>query len=194
MNAKVGKALGAIAVVIALAIAGYWYWSPFLALKQMHTVVINGEAGAFNEAVDFPKLRENLKGQFSAMLAKQVAKGSKSGDSYAQAGANLGAALGMAMANSMVDAMVRPEFVMNLLKEGRLKKHGKEASNQQAAPEAKNTGKKPEWDYERKGANQIVVFFADRSKKKEEQSSLVFERYGFATWKLTEIRLPDLMG
>ncbi|MBS1169711.1 MAG: hypothetical protein H6R01_629 [Burkholderiaceae bacterium] len=194
MNTKIGKAIGAIVVIIALAIAGYWYWSPFLALKQMHTAVIKGDAGAFNEAVDFPKLRESLKGQFSAMLAKQVAKQSESGNPYAQAGANLGAALGMAMANSMVEAMVRPEFVMNILKEGRLKKHGQQAPNQQAAPEAKNTEKKPEWDYERKGVNQIVVFIVDRTKKKEEQPSLVFERYGFATWKLTEIRLPDLMG
>ncbi|UUZ77388.1 DUF2939 domain-containing protein [Polaromonas sp. P1(28)-13] len=62
------------------------------------------DADAFNERVDYPKLRESIKGQLSALLGEQMAKTQDAGNPFAA----LGSMLGMAMVDRFVDAMVRP--------------------------------------------------------------------------------------
>lgn len=66
------KALKAAAAAVVVGIAAYWYWSPLLAIRQMQTAARAGDADTFNDHVDYPRLRESLKGQFSAMLTKRL--------------------------------------------------------------------------------------------------------------------------
>ncbi len=62
----------AVVLLAALVVGGYWYWSPFLAVKQLQSAADERNAKAFSEGVDFPKLRESLKQQFSTMLAEKM--------------------------------------------------------------------------------------------------------------------------
>ena len=48
------------------------YWSPILALRSLQTAAQDGDAEAFNEHVDYPRLRDSVKGQFSATLAQKL--------------------------------------------------------------------------------------------------------------------------
>lgn len=183
-------------IVLAAALtAAYWYWSPHVALYEMTKAAQNKDADALNDHVDYPKLRESIKGQLSARLAKEMGQAPQdSSNPFAAAGSALGAMLGMAMVNNMVDAMVRPETVMYAMShDGRLDpKAAAESTDGQAAPEAKR--EKPRWAMERKGLNRFLLYPGedDVAKAKESKSpSLVFERTGFANWKLTELRIND---
>jgi hypothetical protein len=66
------KLLKAAVVVAALAVPAYWYWSPYHALHSMKAAAQARDADDFNQYVDYPKLRESLKGQFSAMMAESL--------------------------------------------------------------------------------------------------------------------------
>ena len=104
------KSLGAAIVLSIAVVGGYWYYSPYLAIKSMHAAAQKKDAETFNDYVDYPKLRESFKGQFSALVAQKI------GQSDSTNGlAVMGAALGLAMANQMIEAMVRPETMMRVM-------------------------------------------------------------------------------
>ena len=175
--ARTAIAAGAVAI---FAVAAYWYWSPFVAIRQMQSAARSRDAQAFNEKVDYPRLRESLKTQFTTFLTEQVEKTAESRKAFA----SLGMKVGMAMVNPMVDAMVRPETVMLAMHDGKMK------SGKAARQNAGNVKKETEWDYERVGVDKLVIFPVDKDKTREETVGLVFERSGFATWKLTALALP----
>lgn len=173
------KAIVGVLVLTAAAVGGYWYYSPHLALKSMQTAAQEKDADKFNEHVDYPKLRESFKGQMSAMMAEQLGK---SGSTGAEA---WGAMLGAAMANQFVDALVRPEVVMKAMQSGEFSPK----ATGENSPSSEN--KKPSWTFERKGTDKLIAYAtAPDSSDKSKALGVVFERYGFADWKLTEVRFP----
>ena len=198
MNSKTIK----IAVVSGiLAIAAYWYWSPYLAVRQMQSAAQDSDADAFNERVDYPKLRESFKGQFSAMMVDKLGETESSENGFAA----FGAMLGMAMVDRMVDALVRPETMMRAMQNGQLSTNGKPPSggataspgDSQDTPTSAGAPEKdtPKWAYERKGMNKLIAYAIDPGAPEEVNSDrfgVVFQRNGFADWKLTEVRLPAL--
>lgn len=182
-------AVTAAAILIA-ALGAYWYWSPYLAMNSMKEAAESRDADAFNQYVDYPKLRESLKGQFSAAMTKEIGKQQRAGGSEMEnAGAALGAMLGLAFADKFIDAMVRPEMVMQAMAEGKMqdptagrKSNGGGAAD---APE-----KDVQWSVDRKGVNRVIARGAQGEASLEDSPDFVFDRSGFADWKLTEIRLP----
>lgn len=197
------KAIKAAAVVAIVAIAGYWYWSPYVAMWQLRSAAQSRDVPAFNEHVDYPMVRESLKGQFSIIFANKLGKSDGSGNAIAGVGAAFGATLGMVMVNRFVDAMVRPEILMRAMQLGQLSPKANEPSNtpiasadkadHPAGVEPKND--KLKWDYERQGLNTVFAYATNPKRQDEtnqEKLGLVLQRSGFVTWKLTEVRLPSL--
>lgn len=196
------KSLVAAVLVLLLGLAAYWYWSPLLALRQLQTAARNGDAEEFNRHVDYPRLRESLKDQFSALVAQKLGAQKDPGNPLAA----LGSMLGLGLVNQLVDVMVRPETVMAAMSHGRLAQPAPAPTPDpapapgQAAPESPprtdasaQTDDKPRWVIDRQGASRITAFAIDPAKPEEpnsERLGLVFERSGFVDWKLTEIRMP----
>lgn len=184
MPAKLTKAA---IVAVAVAVPAYWYWSPYVAMHSMKAAAKAKDADAFNAYVDYPKLRESLKGQFSAMMADTMQQAGRGGSDMEKAGASLGAMLGMALADRFIDAMVRPEFVMKAMSEAKLEAPG-------ASKPAEGASDKPRdvrWTVERKGTDRVIAYGADDVQEPTaKQVGFVFDRSGFAAWKLSEIRLP----
>jgi len=185
MQAKTIK-VGLIAV--ALGIGAYWYWSPHLALNSMKSAALQRDADTFNEFVDYPKLRESLKGQFISKLT-QADSQPDTDNEYASAGQALGNALGVIFAEKLVDAMVRPEVVMRALQGAKLQ--AEEESPAEVSSEVDAKRNKTEWEIERNGFDKVIIEPASSDRSNVEKISLVFQREGFASWKLTEIRIPD---
>ena len=193
------KNIKVAAAVAAVTIAGYWYWSPFLVIRQMQSAAQEKDADAFNERVDYPKLRESLKGQLSAVMGEKMAKTQDAGNPFAA----LGSMLGLAMVDRFVDAMVRPETVMRAMQDGQMSPAAAKPSDapapttsnpdSQAPAEARED--KPKWTYERKGVDKLIAYATDPQKpgvQNSEKLGVVFERSGFVNWKLTEVRLPAM--
>jgi hypothetical protein len=180
MKNRLSFSVSALALVLA-AVGAYWYFSPYIALRSIAAAAKVKDADKFNDGVDYPRLRENLKGQFSAQMAKTV--GDQSGNPFSA----LGAMLGMAMVNQMVDAFVRPEMVMQMMKDGQVK------MDKPAAPAASRSSSgddEPRWVIERKGLDRVIAIPQKGTVPvTAEDLVFVFERSGFATWKMTELRI-----
>lgn len=183
--------LAAVAGVILIAAVGaYWYWSPYVAMSSMKDAAEARDADTFNQYVDYPKLRESLKGQFSAMMTKEIGKQRSGGSEFEKAGAALGAMLGLAFADKFIDAMVRPEVVMQAMAEGKMQDPTAGRKPGATGSEARPPEKEVQWSVERKGVNRVVARGAQGEASLSDSPSFVFDRSGFADWKLTEIRLP----
>lgn len=187
MRKSSSRLLATLALLAAVAGGAYWYWSPYLDMKRMAAAARQGDADRFNDHVDYPRLRESLKGQFAAGMAEAMGGAGKDNPM-----AGLGAMIGLGLVNTMVDAMVRPEVMMKAMTEGKLapQKAASQPSRDGSAPPERA---EPSWAFERRGLDKIISYMVDPEKptaSNSERLGFVFERAGFATWKLTEIRLP----
>jgi hypothetical protein len=77
--------------------------------------------------VDFPQLRESLKGTFTAQMAKEVAATDTDGFEA------FGAALGAMMIGPMIDALVTPEGLIAMML-------GTDPNEVKSRPSPRNTG------------------------------------------------------
>lgn len=84
--------------------------SPYYVAYQMKSAAEEGDADAFSAYVDFPVLRENVKVQANALMAKKIA--AKSEDDPL---ANLGAAFGSFVVDKMIDTYLTPEGMTKIL-------------------------------------------------------------------------------
>jgi len=173
--------IGVATLALAFAAVGaYWYLSPYLALNRIAAAAKVQDADTFNDAVDYPRLRDSLKGQLSAQMGKMAVD--QSGNPFN----SLGAMLGLAMVNQFVDAFVRPEMVMQMMKDGQITLDKPAA----AASTTPSGGDEPKWVIERKGLDRVIAIPQKGTiPTTAEDLGFVFERSGFATWKLTEVRI-----
>jgi hypothetical protein len=172
----------------ALAVAAYWYWSPFLALREMQSAAKAQDADAFNAHVDYPRLRESLKEQLAADMKQKMAA---STDANNPLGA-IGALLGAVVFDKVVDAMVRPETVMRSMQSGQFSPQTAPPAGPQGAPQPAAQEEAPKWTYIRKGTDMLVAYPAAGAEPYDKKMHIVFERSGFANWKLTDLRMPAM--
>lgn len=175
------RILPALAAVLLAGVAAYWYWSPYLAMRELRDAALAADAGRFNERVDFPSVRESLKRQFAARLHQDGA----------DAGNNLGGLLAGVLIDKMIDTAVRPETIMFAMREGKFKIGNEDAGS---AEGGQDTGerRKTVWHTERQGVD-TILFHGEREGggARKDTMALVMQRRGFADCKLTDIRLPD---
>ncbi|MEY4651760.1 MAG: hypothetical protein RI884_341 [Pseudomonadota bacterium] len=174
--------IGVFALMTACAgVAAYWYFSPYLTLYGVATAVKAKDAAALNQVIDYPRVRESLKGQFSAQMAKKM------GDPSANPLSALGSMIGMAVVNPIVDALVRPEMVMQMMKDGQVQTDKPAPAPTASQPAGEG---KPQWRVEREGVDRVIAI-PQKGALPEPANGVgfVFERSGFVNWKLTEIRI-----
>lgn len=184
------RLLSFTAVLLALLLGIYWYASPYLALRSMQAAAQARDAERLNAHVDYPRLRESLKGQFSAQLARELGGDAGNRDALGQLGAALGTTLGMALGDRLIDALVQPDMVMQALTDAQLRPRiGRDAPNDSTAPSPSVT-----WTSEREGLNTLRVHGHRLKDAPDQRLTLVFERSGFADWKLVAMELPQQDG
>lgn len=180
------KILPSIFIATVLGVGAYWYFSPFLVLNTVQTAVKTGDAESFNKHVDYPLLRENLKVQFTSMIERQLPK-----DKGMIAG--IGQMFVQAMVNQLVDPMVQPQNVMAAMKEGQF--GNKPEADTPSAPTTPTSEApvKVDWKFDRINTDKLVAVAHNAKGPAAGKSiGLVFERSGFANWKLTDVRLPEM--
>lgn len=175
-SSSTSKRIVVLVSLLVIAVAAFWYWSPFLALRQLQAAAKAGDGPAFNERVDYPRLRESVKTSILGQQAAQPASDSTFG--------SVGRAFGEALVGRMIDALVQPDVVMRMMEKGRLKV---ESSESDAAADEE----KKDWFSERDGANRLTAWVGKTGQAKEERLGLVMERYGFASWRLVGLNMPQ---
>lgn len=198
LQKRIGAAAG---VVIVAGVAVYWYCAPYLAMRQLRNAAVAADAETFNKHVDFPKLRDSLKSQFSARLDKDIAKQPASANEFARAGNAFGGLLARTLVDKLIDTAVRPETIMFAMREGKFRvelngrREGEPNTEQQTGQETgqQTAGRKHVvWSTERKGLDTVLFHIEDEGNGSgKDKMALVMQREGFADWKLTGVRLPD---
>jgi hypothetical protein len=154
VNFRISKSASAAVFVALLAVAAYWYWSPFLAFGEMQSAAKANDADTFNTHIDYPRLRESLKEQFSSNMAEQMGKSTDSSNPFAA----FGTMLGLAMVDKLVDAMVRPETVMRGMQSGQFGRQSPPDAETGTSASPTNESEKPKWSYVRKGTDKLIAY------------------------------------
>jgi hypothetical protein len=161
------KKLGIGAAVVVLLIAAWLAVSPYWTLSRMKAAAEANDAAALNAYIDYPALRENLKGDMAAMAAAETAK---RGANPAQA------AMAMAFIGPMIDAYVQPATMTAMLT-------GRDAKG--PTPKARITG--DDITVKRDSLTRFTVTSADA--KAGQGGGAQFEMRGFG-WVMTRITMP----
>ena len=183
------KRLVAIIAIVALALGGAYYASPYWALHQMQTAAKSGEGDRVASYVDFPSVRESLKSQMQASLTKQMQGPEMKDNPFAA----MGLMLAGGMLNMMVDNMITPESVANMVNSGQPKPIGAAATPKKNEGDSKNTEPetRPRIDRHYEGLGVFKVEMHD-PKTDAQMLTLVLGREGWFGWKLKAIRMAYL--
>lgn len=162
-----------------LAAAAWLYATPYLAVNGMRNAAEARDAQRLSGYIDFPAVKENLKGTLNAKVTGNV----RASDNPLAA---MGSALGAMIINPMVDAFVTPEAIAQLMKgqQPRLIGDGHGNDGGDGKPGAKTETR---MGYE--GVNRFVVSVR-RQGDDGEPVAMVLQRDGIAAWKLVALRLP----
>jgi cbb3-type cytochrome oxidase subunit 3 len=98
-----------IAAIILIAMLGFAYASPYIALDRLKRAANARDAETVNRYVDFPSLRESIKQQITGLLARHLDGG------HDNPLAAIGAMIGTALIGPVVNAYTTPDGVAALL-------------------------------------------------------------------------------
>lgn len=170
------KSKFSIALVV-VTLCTWFFFTPYIAVRGMKAAAESKDAAKLADYVNFPALKASLKGSFNAKLASTVTN-----DKSENPMAAFGAALAAALINPMIDALVTPESLAMLMK-------GDKPQPSSIAKQSKSQDSDTDTTMSYESFDRFVVTV----KKKGSQDApvgLVFNRDGFASWKLSALRLP----
>ncbi len=171
------KSLVAVAAIAIIVAAAVWYFaSPAYAMNQLKNAAQSGVSSQLEESIDFPKVRESLKTQMRAMLAREMTKPEANDNPFGK----LGAMLAMGMVDSMVEGFVTPQSMAAMVEDGKIAKPGR--------AKAQVADSKPvDWDVERDGFDKFTA--TSVAADGNQGPTLIFQRDGLG-WKLSGLKLP----
>jgi hypothetical protein len=172
--------IGAV-VVLLVAVSGWYYYTPYLAVKNMRAAAESKDSATLSRYINFPSVRESLKASLNAKMLSEMAK-KQEGNPFAA----LGAAFAMALVGPMVEAMVTPEALAMMMK-------GEKPSLEKSKPTATTASATSESDTETSMSYENFDQFVVSTRKKgatDDPVALVFQREGLFSWRLSAIRLP----
>jgi len=166
----------ALIVAAVLIVGGTYFGSPYWAVRSLKQAAISGDADKLDDAVNFPAVRESMKSQLSAALIQKM-------NSDPEMRGNPFAGLGMmmipAIVDRMVDTFVTADGIAALVRGSKPNQAGAKSEN----PDI-------EYEYHWDNLDRFRVTLVN-SRTHESGPSLLFDRTGFADWKLVKLRLPD---
>ncbi|WP_341312328.1 DUF2939 domain-containing protein [Paraburkholderia sp. IMGN_8] len=197
-------------VIAAVAVLGYGYASPYIALNNLKRAADARDAETVNQYVDFPALRESLKQQVTGLLTRRLdAHGT--GNPFAA----IGAMIGVALIGPLVDAYATSDGVAALL--NGMPPRGEPGERPPALPAAENapggaaparsaesnTAKStansatnnatppqpPQTTAGYRGINEFVVRYQHGAG--DARYAAILRREGLFTWKLAAVDLND---
>ena len=166
-------------LVLGVLFAGVWlYFTPYLALNKLQKAARQGDEQAMAELVDFPALRESVKGNVRSAVEHSV------GRDRNPIGV-LGGILAGAVAGPVVDAVVTPQGIAALTEGER--PGSRHEGDRDGASGVRVKDVKVKRGYE--GFDLFVVHFVGKDDG-HERMALLMRREGIARWRLSGIRIP----
>ena len=160
-------ALGVIAFLITVALG-----SPYFAVYQIRVAISERNTDALSDHVDFPALRENIKGQIMGGVMDTA-------QMKANPFADMGRALAVAMIGPVIDSMVSPRGLVALM--------SRNGPPPESDGHANSLSGSHNYTVAFKGWDKVVLLQTDEN---SHEGTLTLRRYGLWTWKIISIELP----
>jgi hypothetical protein len=166
------------AVALAILVGGYVAGAPYLVAYQMKSAAEANDGEALSEHIEFPSVRQSLKDQMNASLAKGMYLDAEIQDNPFAA---LGAAFAGVMVDKMVDTYVNPAGITQMMA-------GEKPQSTDGSNDSSNQEKQPfsNASMSYTNANKFVISVLDDERA---ESRFILRRRGLE-WKLTEILIP----
>jgi hypothetical protein len=133
-------------------------------------------------AVDFPAVRESLKGQLTTALTQKM---NNDPEMKANPFAGLGMILMPTIVGRMIDGMVTPDGLAAMARRGKVE--AAKAGGQAKA----SVDPDVDYSYDYRGLDRFAVTVASKQTKAGEAPRFVFERRGLFSWKMIRLEIPD---
>lgn len=165
-----------IASLICAALMGaYLYMSPYLTVRSMRDAAKDRDGEKLSEHIDFPTVRQNLKGQLKTHVLKSAAD---EDNPYSA----LGTALGLDLVDGLIDAFVTPSGIIALM------------NGNQVFEEVSESDLRGEVSDPFSGVDIRYISFSEfqvevPTREDSSDTRFIFKRKGLG-WKLSEIRVP----
>lgn len=166
------------AAVLTIMVAIY-LGSPYLAARNLKQAAVSGDADAVEAQIDFPAVRESLKSQLTAQLIKNMQNDTGSGSGLV---AGLGAMFMPVIIGRAIDAYVTPAGIAAMVR------------GQKPTTPVADTNQDPTAHYSQEYVNLDRFRVKVQGSESDRVIGLLFERRGFASWKLIRVELPTEQG
>lgn len=159
------------------AVAGWLYFTPYMALNKLQAAAEAGDSRALDEMVDFPALRASIKSEVQGAVSRGI---QRDGGVFAA----MGAAVSGVIVQPVVNAAVTPQGISLLMKGER--PTDDEARDRRDGDDGWRENVKIGRRYE--ATDRFIVEYRDR-RSGDERISLVMHREGLR-WRLAGVRFP----
>lgn len=178
------KTLIAGVAAVAIVFAGAYFASPLLAANALRGAAQAGDADKLQRLVDFPAVRESLKGQLNTMVTQSIQSDPEMQNNPF---AGLAAVMAPAIVNQAVDGYVTADGLSAMMAADRPKVSPPGAP---AAPKADAPAKsKARFEQGYRDLGTYVVSSVNEADPNA-RFDFVMHRQGLFGWKLTRIELP----
>lgn len=173
--------ISAIPLTIALSCAftAHWYLSPYIDGYKITAAVKDGNVEVLERHIDTEKIKANLRKTISKSMGVDIDAPVSEADSLGPLGT-----LGKTVVISMVDSLINPKTVMHFLQAHKKK----EAQADKLASDGGTPRPARSWASQRNNANETVFIFTEEGD--EMKIFVTLQRYGWSTWKITDINIP----
>lgn len=179
------------AVAAAFVLVGAYLTSPLLAANAFKSAAQAGDADKLQRLVDFPAVRESLKGQLNAMVMQSIQSDPDLKDNPF---AGLAAVMAPALVNQAIEGYVTAEGLSAMMSASRPTTAATSPSAPIPASTAKPASASPALEHRYKDLNTFVITSISPENSKA-RFSFILHRQGLFNWRLTRIELPkDLMA
>ena len=145
----------------------------------MNAAIAEKDAERFSSYIDFPALRDSVKGQMLAMMNQHMSRSDMADNPFA----GIGRMMGTALINPMVDAAVSPAAVIAMFESGKVQTlPGQPETEDVQAQEPKETARYAV-DYET--WSRVAI-----SKPGNDAGRFILKRTGLWSWQLAALELP----
>src|SRR5436309_7105364 len=165
---------GATLIAIARGALGWYRISPFFAVAGLRNAAIRGDTKELNERIDFARLRDEIKAQFSKALIGRMTEDLR-GNPFAA----LGVVLATKLTDVMVDAMITPAGIAALVEPA-----GKDRTHNEVSGLA--LMRSADFAVHREGLGSFDFYSPNEREKKP---MLRFGREGL-NWRLVGLQMP----
>jgi hypothetical protein len=141
----------------------------------MRAAIESRDADAFSEHVDFPALRESVRGQMMIMMSERMSSAEMKDNPFAA----LGQTLAITLINPMLDAAVSPAGVIAMMERGSTM-----PTNRGTQASASNSDM-VDYTVSYRGWDKVIV-----GRRGHNSGNFVLKRDGLWSWKLAAVELP----